>query len=137
MNDFPFGAGLGRDQRRAEHRLGSAGDLGIGAAEFDAAGLAAPARMNLRLDRPVPAAELGGHIHRLLGTIGDPARGHGDAEPGQKFLGLILVDVHVLVIRYPYCGRYYLYPIVLMPYAIAHARTQSRTPVRGARAPLR
>src|SRR6202012_2563590 len=43
VNDLALGAGLGRDQRRAEHRLGGAGDFGVCAAELDAPRLAAPA----------------------------------------------------------------------------------------------
>ena len=45
----------------------AARDLVIGLAELDAAGLAARAGMDLRLHRPVPAAELGRGVDRLIG----------------------------------------------------------------------
>ena len=63
--------------------------------------------MDLRLDRPVPAAELGRDVDRLLGTVGDTARRHGDAEAGQEFFGLIFVNVHVLLYPLPLTAQGY------------------------------
>jgi hypothetical protein len=51
--------------------------------------------MNLRLDRPVPAAELGGAIDGLIGTVGDRAARRRNAEIGQELLGLIFVNVQL------------------------------------------
>ena len=95
LHRLALGPGLDRHQPLAEQVGGRLAHLVIGLARFDAAGLAAGAGMNLRLHRPVPAAELGRGIDRLVGAEGDGALRHRHAEAGQQFLGLILVDVHV------------------------------------------
>ena len=97
LHRLAFGAGLDGDQPLAEQVRGRVAHLVIGLAELDAAGLAARAGMDLRLHRPVPAAELGRGIDRLVWAEGDGALGHRHAEAGQQFLGLILVNVHSLL----------------------------------------
>ena len=64
-------------------------------ADLDAAGLAAGAGMDLRLHDD-SAADLAGAVGRLLGTIGKAAARDRHAELRKKFLGLILMNVHVL-----------------------------------------
>ena len=71
--------------------------LVIGAAEFDAARLAARAGVDLRLDDPMRAAEFGRRVHRLIRAKGDRAGRNGDPVGRQNFLGLILVHVHVVL----------------------------------------
>ena len=58
LNGLALGPGLSGDEPLAEQLFGRLADFVIGRAEFDAARLAARAGMDLRLDRPVPAAEL-------------------------------------------------------------------------------
>ena len=87
-------AGLDGDQPLAEQIRRRLAHIVVGLAQLDAAGLAAGAGMDLRLDRPVPAAELGGGIDRLVGAEGDGALRHRHAELSEQFLRLILVDVH-------------------------------------------
>src|ERR1700691_888668 len=60
LHDLALGPGLMRDEPLAEQRLRGFVHLVIGPAQSDAPGLAARARMDLRLYRPMPAAELGG-----------------------------------------------------------------------------
>jgi hypothetical protein len=97
LHGLAFGAGLDGDEALAEQIGGGVTHLVIGLAELDAAGLAARAGVNLRLDRPVPAAELGRGIDRLIGAEGDGTLGHRYAETREQFLGLILVNVHSLL----------------------------------------
>ena len=94
MHRLSFGPGLMGDERGAEQRLGGGRDFLVGAAELDAARLAPPARVNLRLDRPVPSAQLGRDVDRLFRTIGHTSRRHGHAESGQEFFRLVFVNVH-------------------------------------------
>ncbi len=88
------GAGLVRDERHAEHLAGGLADRLQGFHDLDAARLAAAAGMDLRLDDPDRAAQLGCHLLSLLGGIGDAAARHGHAEPLQESLCLIFMDVH-------------------------------------------
>ena len=98
LDGLALGARLVRDERPAEHALGGLAHLVVGLAELDAAGLAARAGVDLRLDHPFPAAELGGGVDRLLGRVGDGAPRQADAGLGQELLGLVLVDIHAAVL---------------------------------------
>src|SRR5690606_38316322 len=63
--------------------------------DLDAAGLAAPAGVDLRLHYPDGAAKHLRGLHRLLDAEGGRAARHRHAEPAQQALGLVFVDVHV------------------------------------------
>src|SRR6185295_15524226 len=65
------------------------------------AALAAAAGMDLRLHDSDGAAELAGHVHRLVPGVGDRAPEDGDGEFGQLGLGLVFVDVHAVLLRWP------------------------------------
>ena len=84
------------DELLAEQGFGGALDLGVVRADLDAAGLAAGAGVDLRLDDPLAAADLGGAIGGLLGAVGEAAARDRHAELREKLLGLILVNVHCL-----------------------------------------
>jgi hypothetical protein len=64
------------------------------AAELDPAGLAAGPGVNLSLDDPALAADLLSPVAGLLGTVGQAAARHRDAEPRQELLGLIFMNIH-------------------------------------------
>src|SRR5690606_16682816 len=64
--------------------------------EFDAAGLAPPARVDLGLDDDGHAVALCDSL-RLLGGRGDLARRDRDPAVAEKLLRLILVDVHSII----------------------------------------
>ncbi len=95
LHGLAFRPGLDGDQAPAEHLLRRLANLVIGPAELDAAGLATRAGMDLGLDRPMPAAELGRGIDRLVGAEGDGALRHRHAELREQILRLIFVDVHL------------------------------------------
>ena len=94
MHHPALGPRLVGDQPLAEQLLGGVAHLVLGAAELDAAGLAPGTGMDLGLHRPAGAPDLRGAVDRLLGAVGDPSRRHRDAEVGEEFLGLVLVNVH-------------------------------------------
>ena len=98
LHRLAFGPGLDGDQPLAEQVRRRVAHLVIGLADLDAARLAARARVDLGLHRPAPAAELGRGVHRLVGAEGDGAFRHRYAEGSKQFLGLILVDVHSLLL---------------------------------------
>jgi hypothetical protein len=89
-----MGSGLMRHQDGAEHPFGFAFDLGDGLNDLDAAGFAAAAGMNLRLDHPDRPAEFVGGLFRLRRRECGNAARHRHAEFPQYRLGLIFVDVH-------------------------------------------
>ena len=93
-HELAGGTGLVRRQLLAEHGFRGALDLVVGRADLDAAGLAAGARMDLRLDDPLAAADLGGAIGGLLGAVGEAAAGNRHAELRKKLFGLVLVNIH-------------------------------------------
>ncbi|GJE45566.1 hypothetical protein AEGHOMDF_4765 [Methylobacterium soli] len=95
LDGLALGAGLDRDEALAEEVLGRVADLVVGAAELDPAGLAAGARMDLRLHRPEGAAEFRRRVDRLVRAEGHRPLGHGDAEAREQLFGLILVNVHL------------------------------------------
>ena len=78
----------------AEHALGGSAHVVEAAAELDAAGLAAAAGVDLRLDHPLRAAKRLGGIDGSVGGIGDLARRHGDAVLREQFFGLVFVEIH-------------------------------------------
>ncbi len=90
----PGRSGLVGDEIMAQQCPRRGGDILLGADDFDAAGLAAAAGMDLRLDHPDRPAEPPRHSDRLRGGIGDPAARHRDAEFRQQLFRLIFVDVH-------------------------------------------
>ncbi|MFB0493472.1 hypothetical protein ABIE45_006058 [Methylobacterium sp. OAE515] len=94
LHRLALGAGLVGDEALAEEVLGGVADLVVGPAQLDAAGLAAGAGVDLRLDGPERAAELGGRVDRLVRTERDGPFRDGHAEARKQLLGLILVDVH-------------------------------------------
>src|SRR5207244_11349104 len=61
--------------------------------ELDAAGLAAPPRVHLRLHHD-PAAERPCDLVRPLRAVGDVAPGHRHAELAEQGLGLVFVNLH-------------------------------------------
>jgi hypothetical protein len=91
--DSLHGAGLIGDEGFAKHLCRRHAHFVIGLAELDAARLATAARMDLSLHRPMPAAELGRTIDRLLGTVGDRPMRRRHAKIRQDLLGLVLVNV--------------------------------------------
>ena len=60
---------------------------------LDAAGLAAAADLDLRLDH-AGEAQLERPLHRVLDARGGRALGHGDAVAGEELLALVLEEVH-------------------------------------------
>ena len=96
VHELALGAGLGRHERLADQGARGVGHLMVGTAEAHAARLAAPARVDLRLDRPVSAAELCRHVHGVIGAVGDPSRRYRNAELGEQFLCLVFMDVHTV-----------------------------------------
>jgi hypothetical protein len=77
LNDLALGTRLIGDERLAEQLVCGGADIVIGLAKLDAAGLAAAPGMDLRLDRPMPAAKLRGGINGLFRAIGDGPLGVG------------------------------------------------------------
>ncbi len=96
-------AGLLGDQLMAQHggrvladlldRLGDAHAARAVGIVLELA-LAAPAGMDLGLHDGDRAAQLAGHVHRLVLGVGNAALEQRDGEFGQQSLGLVLVDVH-------------------------------------------
>ena len=62
--------------------------------QLDAAGLAAAARMNLRLHDPLRAADLACRLGGLAAGGGHVAGGHRDAVTREQLLGLVFVQIH-------------------------------------------
>ena len=96
-------------------------DLAVAGADLDAAGLAAPAGVDLRLDHPGRAAELLGAVRRLLRAVDDPAARDRHAVAGEQLLGLVLVDVHGHRPRPDRVGRD----------RVGHLEDRARHPLRG------
>src|SRR6185312_7996806 len=88
-----------RRHRLAEHRGGRGLDVLGRLAELDAAGLAAAAGVDLRLDDPLLAAERPGGFGRLVRRRGDLAGRHRDAVLREQFLGLVFVKIHAGYLR--------------------------------------
>jgi hypothetical protein len=83
-----------RHQRRAKEPRRLALHVGDFFHDFDAAGLAAAAGMDLRLHHPDRPAERIGRGFRFDDRQGRDAARHWYAEIAQDRLGLIFVDVH-------------------------------------------
>ena len=94
VDHLALGAGLMGHQRRTEDARRLAADVLDRFDDLDAAGLAAAARMYLRLDHPYRAAELVGRTLGLLDRKGRDAARHRHAELPQHRLGLVFVNVH-------------------------------------------
>src|SRR5690606_5743532 len=77
-----------------EHALGVLAHLVQGPGQLDAAGLAAAAGVDLRLDHPEVAVDGLGGLDRLLWRAGDAPGGNGNAVVGEQLLGLVFVEVH-------------------------------------------
>src|SRR5688572_4920774 len=95
LHQLALGAGLVGDKGHADHALDILAHLVQRLRDLDAAALAAPAGVDLRLHDPDLAAQLLGRLDRLVGGVGDLTRKDADAEFGEQSLRLILVDVHV------------------------------------------
>jgi hypothetical protein len=85
-----------RDQIQSDHLLGNVVNVFHRAREFDAAALAAPARVDLRFDDYRQSQFLRGFF-----SLGDrsrnPAARNFDIKTAQQFLTLILVNLHKIV----------------------------------------
>jgi hypothetical protein len=93
-HDLTARARLVRDQPHAQDRRGVGADLLDRAAHLDAAALASPAGVDLRLHDPDRPSQLARRIDRLIDTeAGDPA-GHRDPEAAQNLFALVFVDFH-------------------------------------------
>ena len=101
LHDLALGAGLIGDERFAEEFRCRRPHFVISFAELDAARLAAAAGMNLSLHGPMPAAELGGAIDRLIGTVGDCPMRRCHPEIRQDLLGLILMNIQKALLATP------------------------------------
>jgi hypothetical protein len=103
LHDLALGTGLAAvTSLLAEHALRRVVHLVIGPAQLDAAGLAAGAGVDLRLDGPVPAAQLRCDEGRLVGAVGHRAALDRHAIARQQLLGLVLVNVQLAP---PECQR--------------------------------
>jgi hypothetical protein len=96
IDPLAFRPGLVRHDLAAEHRVGRFMDLVLGVAELDAPRLAAAPGMDLGLDDPAVAPQFARPVGGLFGAVGQRARRHGDTEFCKDFLGLVLVDVHLI-----------------------------------------
>jgi hypothetical protein len=94
LDGLALRSGLDRHEALAEEILGRVADLVVGPAQLDAAGLAAGARMDLRLHGPERSTEFGCCVDRLIGAEGNGTLRNGHAETGEQLLGLVLVHVH-------------------------------------------
>ena len=90
-------AGLSGDERAAEEFLCGGFGLGPAGDEEHAAGLAASARVDLRLDDGARAAQFVEGLRGLLRRRREAAGGHGESPRGEQRLGLVFVDVHARV----------------------------------------
>ena len=86
--------GLVGDQSPAQQVVGRVPHLPLATAELDASSLTPSPGMDLGLHYPVLAADLGGSVGRLLGTVGKTSLGYGHAVVGEYGLGLVLVNLH-------------------------------------------
>ncbi len=91
---LPRRPGLMRDELHAEDLGGALLDLIDRARELDAAALAAPTGVDLRLHHPHGAAECLRCLHRVFDAEGRQAARHRHAEAAQHFLALVFVDLH-------------------------------------------
>ena len=94
MHFLAFGARLMRDERRTEKALGLLLDVLDGFHHLDAAGLAAAACMDLRLDDPHRTAEFPGLRHGFFGSEGRMPARHRHTVLREYGLGLVFVNIH-------------------------------------------
>ena len=83
------------DEHRAEQALGLLARVLLRFHQLDAARLAAPTGVDLRLDDEQRRTEIARSLDRLLDRKGRMSARHRHAEFPQHRLGLIFVDVHV------------------------------------------
>src|SRR6202047_5596281 len=88
LHDLALGTSLTDDESFAEKLRRRRAHFIIGLAELNAASLAAGAGMDLSLHRPMPAAEFGGAIDGLVGTVGHRSVRCCHPEIRQNLLGL-------------------------------------------------
>ncbi|TPV97883.1 MAG: hypothetical protein USCAAHI_02684 [Beijerinckiaceae bacterium] len=100
LHDFALGARLIGDEGFAKHLCRRRAHFVIGLAKLDAARLATAARMDLRLHRPMPAAEFCRAIDRLLGAVGDRSMRRRHAKIRQDLLSLVLVNVQMALLTF-------------------------------------
>ena len=93
VHDTTSRSGLVRDENLADEIAGDCGDFLRRLDQFNTAGLAATAGMNLRFHDEVIGFERPGRGFSFLGRRSDDAPLGRDAEAGQDFLGLIFVNV--------------------------------------------
>ncbi len=105
--------GLVRDELHAEDLARKIAHFVHRARHLDAAALAAPARVNLRLHHPNGPAERLGGLHRFVDAERRDASRRGHAELAKDFLALVFVDLHGFSL--------------LMLVVPAHAGTQRRS----------
>src|SRR5690606_19771756 len=79
---------------RAEHLAGGGLHVVEGLAELHAAGLAATARVDLRLHHPGAVAQGLGGLDRFIGRGRDASGRNRDAIVGKKLFRLVLVEIH-------------------------------------------
>ena len=99
----PLGAGLIRYQLAAKEFFSEVLRLLGVMHQLDAAGLAAPAGIDLRLDDTAPPH----HLRRPLDLIGsetDPTARHRDLVTAEELLGLVFVNIHPLPPLLPACN---------------------------------
>src|SRR5262249_129940 len=89
----PLGTGLVRDQLHADHFFCELGGFVRIFGELDAAALASPARVDLRLDHH-PPAQLLGRLPRVVGGVDADAARNRPSVPAKNVFGLVLVDFH-------------------------------------------
>ena len=94
-DDAPFGTGLVRDERHADHRARQLLRVLRRLRELDAAALAAAARVDLRLHDDNAGAEALGDVDGICGSEGHLAAGHGHAVSRKDRFRLVLVDFHI------------------------------------------
>jgi hypothetical protein len=94
LHHAALGAGLVRDERLAEQVLGDLPGVVGRTHELHAAGLAAAARVDLRLHDGERHVQRGERLLNLVGGVAGNALGDGHTELRQELLGLVLVDVH-------------------------------------------
>ena len=87
-------AGLGRHEALAEHRLRGLADFLRRTAQLHAAGLAAPARVDLGLDDPDRSRQFPRRGGRLGRRRRHAALRHGHSVVGEDALRLVFVKIH-------------------------------------------
>ena len=106
LDQLALGPGLMGHQGHAENRVGVLAHLVETFSQLDAAALAAPARVDLRLDYPFFAADFPGGGNRLVDRETGFAGWYRDAVTTQDILALILMDFHWMPL--PFSNFWYI-----------------------------